>query len=106
MPPSFVFTASAWFSCGPGAAGSWNGNAVAGTGAVEAVEPDDGTGALDAGAGDDVVGLLADVLDPLWRCGAWRGSGAVGLRITTGFWPWPPLITKSAGCCLVAPPCG
>jgi hypothetical protein len=32
-PPSLVFVASAWVPPGPGADGSWNGNAVALTGA-------------------------------------------------------------------------
>src|SRR3954469_13636658 len=100
MPPSLVFTASDWFSCGPGAAGSRNGNAVTGTGEVDVLEPDDGAGVVDPGAGGDAVGAAVEVLDPPGRetCGAWRGSGAVGLRITTGFWPLPPLMANRAGC--------
>src|SRR4051812_2821838 len=41
-PPSLVFVASAWVPPGPGAEGSWNGNAVASTGVgdVDVPEPD------------------------------------------------------------------
>src|SRR5205809_705868 len=39
MPPSVVLTASAWESCGPGAFGSLNGNAVAGATGVALALP-------------------------------------------------------------------
>ena len=84
MPPSVVFTASACESFGPGLSGSLNGSAVA------------------AVAGLAVAGAV--FASPI--AGAARESGAVSETTTAGFSPSRPLMTKSAGCCLVAPPDG
>src|SRR5947207_14668947 len=88
MPPSVELVASACESCGPGLAGSLNGNAVAGTGAL-------GTGVAD-GAG----------AAPAFSAGAELVLGVVALTTTAGFSPSLPLMTKIAGCCFVAPPAG
>src|SRR3954470_11480007 len=84
MLPSVVFTASACESLGPGLSGSVNGSAAAAVGGLEA-----------AGA------VFASPI-----AGAARESGAVSETTSVGFSPSRPLMTKSAGCSLVAPPDG
>jgi hypothetical protein len=97
-----VFVASAWVPPGPGAEGSWNGNAVAFTGVlvVDVLEVSggvDGAVVLEAappGFGEKVPPLACD------------GSGAEPETIATAGLPLPCEITNIAGCCLVAPPTG
>src|SRR5947209_4789084 len=91
-PPSFVFSASAWVSPGPGAFGSAKGNAAAAVGE----------------AGEEALPLVdgADALPGEAPPSARAGSGLAVLRSATPGFALEPGRMNTAGCCLVAPPTG
>jgi hypothetical protein len=103
-----VFVASAWVPPGPGADGSWNGNAVAFTGVLvvdvlEVAGDADGAGVLEVLEALEVLPpSFSEKVPPL----ACDGSGAEPETIATAGLPLPCEITNIAGCCLVAPPTG
>src|SRR6476659_9104021 len=103
MPPSWWLTASACESLARGLSGSAKLKAATCTGSLDVVLE------LGAGAVDVAVGVVAPPppeVDAAWAVGAFLGSGVLSLTSTTGFSPLLPLMTKTAGCFLVAPPSG
>src|SRR6476660_1431683 len=105
MPPSSWLTASAWESLARGLSGSAKLNAATLTGSLVVVL-ELGAGVVDVALGVVVVPPAPPEVDAAWAVGAFLGSGVLSLTSTTGFSPLLPLMTKTAGCFLVAPPSG